>query len=109
MIDLKKLSIYYKYDGVSDSPELYNERTEKWLNNKISLEEFMTIEKMDQNFVCIRNGGYSAKLVKEMELELAELKKIVTDETYKYLSLGKKPKFIEKEKKSWIKKLMNKI
>jgi hypothetical protein len=103
MIDLKKLSIYHKYDGISDSPELYNERSEKWLNKEISLEEFMTIDKIDQNFVCIRNKGYSKKLVEEMELELAELKPRVTEEVYEYLSLGKKPELIEVQKKSWIK------
>ncbi len=109
MIDLKKLSIYYKYNGNPTNPKLYNERTEKWLNKEISSDEFMTIDKIDQNFVCIKSGGFSEKMVEEMELELSQLKKLVSDEAYEYLRLGKKPKNLEKPKSSWINRLVDKI
>jgi hypothetical protein len=109
MIDLKKLSIYHTYEGAPDSPELYIERSEKWLNKEISLEEFITISKLDELCFCVRSGGYSSKMVEKMEMEINEIKKNVSKEVYEYLSVGKKAEFIEKEKVTWIKKLVGKI
>jgi len=97
MIDLKKLSIYHKHEGASDSPELYNERSEKWLNKEISLDEFITISKLDELCFCVSSGGYSSKMVNEMNLEINELKKSVSKEVYEYLSIGKKTELAEKE------------
>ena len=99
MIDLKKLSIYQKFNGASDSPELYSERNDKWLNKEISLDEFIILSKLDELFFCIRSGGYSSKMVSEMELEIEELKNNITKEVYKYLSVGKKVELTEKESK----------
>ena len=81
MIDLKKLSIYHKYEGVSDEPELYNERNEKWLNKEISLDEFIIISKLDELCFCVRSGEYSSKMVNKMNLEISELKENVSIET----------------------------
>jgi|TARA_B110000114_G_scaffold171164_1_gene196703 hypothetical protein len=90
MIDLKKLSIYHKYEGVSDEPELYNERNEKWLNKEISLDEFIIISKLDELCFCVRSGEYSSKMVNKMNLEISELKENVSIEVFEYLSSGKK-------------------
>lgn len=109
MIDLKKLSIYHKYEGATDSPELYNERSEKWLNKEISSDEFIIISKLDELCFCIRSGGYSSDMIDKMNLEINELKKNVSEEVYEYLYIGKKPKFVEKEKVSWLKKIGKKI
>ena len=97
MINLKKLSIYHKYQGASDSPELYNERSGKWLNKEVSLDEFIIISKLDELCFCVRSGGYSTKMVNEMELEIDQLKKDITNEVYEHLLVGKKTELIEKE------------
>jgi hypothetical protein len=89
-IGIKKLNIFREYNG--EQALLDEPWADKNILDKISIDEFATMESIDDNLTMISTNIYSKEMVQTMKNQLEESKKLVTDEVYQLLKNGIKKK-----------------